>query len=200
MKKGQKTYDFILLECFKLFLEKGYKEVTIIDIEQAIGMTRGAVFYYVKDKQSLFNAVIEKFIFEKQNINNKIKYDGNDTLLQFIEKYIEGVKTTMSILTVNVPNILSAYLSLSFEALKHYENYSQKATLMLSLEKSTWQLLIENAIKSGEIKSTVSAEAVAITFQSIFYGLAHISSMDKGFDAELLHRLYINYYNALKNK
>jgi len=46
MKKDTRTLDKILWECFKLFLHKGYKEVTIPDIENAIGMTRGAVFYY----------------------------------------------------------------------------------------------------------------------------------------------------------
>ena len=91
MKKNKDTYDKILWECFKLFLQKGYKEVTIPDIENAIGMTRGAVFYYVKDKNELFRAIIDRYLLEKQNINTKIEQTEETGFLRFIIKYVEGI-------------------------------------------------------------------------------------------------------------
>ena len=162
-------------------------------------MTRGAVFYYVKDKQALFNAVIERFIFDKQNINNKIKCDVNDSLEQFIRKYLEGIKSTMDVLRqTEVKNILRAYLNLSFNALTYYERYVDKVSFILSLEQTTWTSFIDNAKAKGEIKSSLSTNVIAETFQSIFYGVSFVSAFkDKDFDVRELENLLRNYYSLL---
>lgn len=198
MKKRDRTYELILETSFNLFLEKGY-ETSITDIENATGLTRGAIFYYVKDKQELFNAVIEKFIFEKQTINNKVKFNGDDSLADFIDKYVDSVKNTQAILTPQgLKNPLGAYLGLSYTGLKHYESYSKKITFVLSMEKSIWKMFTENAISTGEIRSEVDPEIAATTFQSIFYGLTYTSSMNNGLDADQLHNVFIDYYDTLK--
>ena len=127
MKKDTRTLDKILWECFKLFLHKGYKEVTIPDIENAIGMTRGAVFYYVKDKNELFKAVIDRYVLEKQDVNNKIKHDKDSRLLQFIIDYVGSINRTRdSIQPSDTGDYLFSYLNLISSALTYYEGFKEK--------------------------------------------------------------------------
>ena len=54
MGTNNHTYDTILWECFKLFFHYGYKEVSFTDIEKAVGLTRGAIYYYFKEKNHYF--------------------------------------------------------------------------------------------------------------------------------------------------
>ena len=44
----------------KLFSQQGYKEVSIRDIAQACGMTNAALYYYFKNKEDLFLAMLQR--------------------------------------------------------------------------------------------------------------------------------------------
>jgi AcrR family transcriptional regulator len=52
--------DAILDTSAKLFSQQGYKEVSIRDIAQACGMTNAARYYHFKNKEYLFQAMLER--------------------------------------------------------------------------------------------------------------------------------------------
>lgn len=53
-----KNYNIerILEPAFKLFLMYNYESVSTAKLEEATGLTRGAIFYKYKTKESIFNA------------------------------------------------------------------------------------------------------------------------------------------------
>lgn len=200
MKKDKNTLDKILWECFKLFLQKGYKEVTIPDIENAIGMTRGAVFHYVKDKKDLFKSVIDKYILEKQNVQNKIEYNNEPGLLRFIIKYIESInKTRESFQPVSDSSgSLFSYLNLVNSALIYYDGFKEKAAHILQLDVSLWEKVIEAAMVNKEIKDNVNVSVTAKKFQCLFYGQSFLNGIIADFDSSELLEIYIDEYNLIK--
>lgn len=44
----------------KLFAEKGYDKTSMQDIVDAVGMSKGGIFYHFDSKEEIFNAVMEK--------------------------------------------------------------------------------------------------------------------------------------------
>lgn len=54
MRNGKSTKDKLLIEAFKLFTSKPYDRVTFADLEQATGLSRGAILYHIKTKENLF--------------------------------------------------------------------------------------------------------------------------------------------------
>ena len=48
MRNGKSTKDKLLIEAFKLFTSKPYDRVTFADLEQATGLSRGAILYHIK--------------------------------------------------------------------------------------------------------------------------------------------------------
>ena len=52
--------DAILDTSAKLFNQHGYKEVSIRDIAQACGLTNAALYYYFKNKDDLFLAMLQR--------------------------------------------------------------------------------------------------------------------------------------------
>lgn len=201
MKKNTETYDKILWECFKLFLQKGYKEVTIPDMEEAIGMTRGAIFYYVKDKNELFNAVIDRFLLEKQNINNKLSENQETSLLRFIISYVEGInKTRQSFLPLSEnESLLFSYMNLTHSALLYYEGFKEKALYTIELEIALWEKMIKAAKESGEIRENVNVGIIAKKFQRLFYGHSYLSGLHSRFDTSELLEIFIDEYNLIKS-
>lgn len=49
----------ILSALFLLFLKKGYETVSILDIEEACGISRGVIYHYFKSKESIFLEQLE---------------------------------------------------------------------------------------------------------------------------------------------
>lgn len=201
MKNSTETYDMILWECFKLFLQKGYKEVTIPDMEDAIGMTRGAIFYYAKDKKDLFRAVVDRFILEKQNVNNKVSHEKDTSLLRFIIVYIEGInKAQKSFGSLSqTESTLFSYMNLVNSALLYYDGFKEKAFRVLEIEISLWREVIEKAKESGEIRDNVNIDILAKKFQRLFYGHSYLSGINSSFDGAELLEIYIDEYNLIKS-
>ena len=102
-------------EAFKLFLSKPFEAVSIADIENASGMTRGAITYYAKDKLGLFYSVVKYYLVDTQNLKQKITQTEFDSLKDFIEAYVNGCQETMNRFNdvgKNVQNASRAYISL----------------------------------------------------------------------------------------
>ena len=54
--------NHILQTALKLFLEKSYKAVTFQELMEKTGFSKGAFFHYFKNKQEIFEAVIDMYI------------------------------------------------------------------------------------------------------------------------------------------
>ncbi len=57
---SNETRNQILDETFKLFLVNNWETITIEKIEHQMGRTRGAIFYFFKNKKTLFEKVIDE--------------------------------------------------------------------------------------------------------------------------------------------
>ena len=55
-----KTREAILESALDLFNEKGYSGTTLNDIANRLTLTKGAVYWHFKNKQDLFNTLIEE--------------------------------------------------------------------------------------------------------------------------------------------
>ena len=58
----KKTGEEILEQCCMLFWEKGYAQTSIKDIEHATGLQPGSVYHQFKNKEALFERVLDHYI------------------------------------------------------------------------------------------------------------------------------------------
>ncbi len=81
------TKDKILQVALNLFLQKGYKEVSLKEIVDAVGLTKGAFYHYFTGKEQLFRQIVQIFLLEG---GDKV-YEGwsKDNLKQFMVSYLE---------------------------------------------------------------------------------------------------------------
>ena len=194
------TKERILEEAFKLFLNHNFEKVSISDLEQAVGKTRGAIFYFFKNKEELFNEVIDTYMIKAQNPSVKFVVDDNLSLEQFIYQYINGINTTMSkMLSLSVVNIFKGYFSLYMQASRIYPNFTEIMTQNSVEEINLWEKVINRAIQSKEIKE-VNTKHYATLFRSCFLGLAFDRCLSYGLNTEELLVLYQNIYNPIKLK
>ncbi len=192
------TRERIIEEAFKLFLNHNFEKVSIIDLEKAVGKTRGAIFYFFKNKEELFNEVIDTYIVKIQDTSEKFHIDENISLKQFIHQYINDINTTMSkMLSLSVVNIYKGYFSLYMQASRIYPNFIEIMTRNSIEEINLWEKVIFRAVQTKEIK-TIDTRHYATIFRSCFLGLAFDRCFSYGLNTEELLAVYIDIYNQIK--
>lgn len=200
MSDKTETKKKILAGAFKLFLQKNYEKATISDIEHCIGMTRGAIFYHVRDKKELFKEVIDTYILKTHDAKNKFKYDADCSLKEFMDLYMNGIQETMSsIESFGITNLHRSYFSLIYQAVQYYPGFDELITQTFRREHELWYNVVLRAFTNKEIKQDVSVENVAKQFRYIYSGLSFESSLKEGLDITALRELYYDYYNQIKN-
>jgi len=194
------TKEQIIEEAFKLFLNNNFEKVSISDLEQAIGKTRGAIFYFFKNKEEIFIEVINTYMIEVQDPSQKFQVETNMSLEQFINMYINGINTTMSrMLSISVVNIYKQYFSLYLQASRIYPNFSEIMTQNSVKEINLWEKVIKQAIQNKEIKA-VDTRHYATLFRSCFLGLAFDRCLSYGLNTEELFGIFHTIYSQIKLK
>ena len=59
-KKSTEKFMKIVDAAAKIFREKGYKEATLEDIADEVGILKGSLYYYIDKKEDLLYAVVER--------------------------------------------------------------------------------------------------------------------------------------------
>ena len=62
----EQTIDKIITVSANLFYEKGYEKTTMQEIVNALGMSKGAIFYHFKSKEEILTAVLKKQSLSKE--------------------------------------------------------------------------------------------------------------------------------------
>lgn len=70
-----------ILECAKkLFASRGYYQTQISDIQQAAGVARGTIYQYFKNKDDIFETILENLFIEWKNALGKRPEAGSEEL------------------------------------------------------------------------------------------------------------------------
>jgi AcrR family transcriptional regulator len=191
------TKDFIIEEAFKLFLNHSYEAVSISDISNAIGFTKGALYHHFKNKEELFKSVVDKFmVLPVINVDlDKI------TLLEFIQESNNNSERFFRNLFSAGDSYASInYLAFFADTFRHYPGFSDETSRLINKEMEKSRVVIENAIESGEIRSDVDPEIIATYFLSFDFGLAGNLVRQQAFNEaiELLRKETIEFYKLLK--
>lgn len=186
---------------FKLFLTNSYDAVSISDIEQASGMTRGAISYYGKDKLGLYYNVIKHYLVDKQNLDNKMKNVEYNSFHDFVEAYIQSVQNTMNGLREvcgQITNGSRAYMSLILQICEHFQDLNEMYLVNRNNELLKWIDNLNKAIQTKEIKENIDVIATARSFMNIFYGQSFLDALSMGLNTMELRLQFQNLYNLIK--
>ena len=161
------TKEKILEEAFKLFLQKGYSEVSISVVQEELGIGRATLYYYFKSKEDLFKTVIDHYIIKYMESSLQIEPDA--TVADMIESRIRLIIAQRDILLQsNNPNLTFFNLtSIKFIALLKYEDYRKKLESFRNKTIELWKMAINNSIRNKEIKEDVNVDVLSEMFANV---------------------------------
>ncbi len=163
------TRDFIIDEAYKLFLTQSYEAVSISMISTAIGFTKGALYHHFRNKEELFRAVIDKH-FPLTSITLQ---DENISLKEYTELCIEHIHAILNeTISSNEAFTPVNFLALIADSFRHYEGFAEKKSAIIENDVEKAKVIIQNAIKRGEIRDDIDISVVAMQYLSLSIGLA----------------------------
>lgn len=138
-EKAEKTKENIRREAYLLFAAKGFKEVTMTDICEKTGLSRGGLYRYYSNTGEIFSEILSK----EYVISDRI--EKRESARAILEDMLEEIRC----------EILDKELSLSL-AIYEYANLGNEDFSIRIHEnaKRRWNSLICYGMETGEFRKT----------------------------------------------
>lgn len=152
-KRGIATKKLIKEKAYQLFAEKGFKEVTMTDVCEATGLSRGGLYCHYENTNKIFKEIVDDFMnYQNEEFSFKIK-EGLSAV-KILDDVLERYKNEM----IDSDSSLSVAI---FEYFSNRENDSEENILynqyIFSLDM--WTNLIQYGIEKEEF-NRVDIEAI----------------------------------------
>lgn len=171
------TKDKILEAAFKLFLKKGFDNVSTTDIKKEANITTGGFYHHFDSREALLVEVIDKYIFNYfnmtleriRNCEGTPKERLKAAILQIIgydSTTNEPIQLCETCEIIDYRNLHLLYLG----SLQNYDIISKRYTeFHLSLIEFIKDLIDEGKVR-GEIKEDIDSNEFSIFVQSVIDG------------------------------
>lgn len=172
--------EHIKKKAFILFLQKSFKEVTLKEIVEKSGLSKGAFYHYFPSKEKLFREIVDSFYFngmriDFDNFSKNSFYDFYHDVLKFsITKFL-GIKESLE--DTNDEDDIT-YFTLVLDAVKLFPGFKERIKEVHAQELAGWEHAVQSALDRGEIKSRMTARQIAQLFISSSDGITPPMVMD----------------------
>lgn len=160
--------DKILLKALELYMVEGYANVSITDLQAALDMGRGTLYYYFKDKDELFQEVVDMFLIKpKQRALERVRETGTipdmiEAMLYYLNQLQEFYNQVEN-KNINTSNVVTVM----YTAYSRFPELYKKARRLYEHELSLWIRAIKNSMHNGDIRGNVPIETTAHMFLHI---------------------------------
>ena len=171
------TKSRIMEESFKLFLKKGFVDVSLNEIRKASNITTGGFYYHFDSKETLLVAVIEKYIFNYFNSTIRQIRDFEGTPKEKLKTAILSIigddltinKSTKLCESSEKIDYRTLHLLL-FEGVQKYEIISKHYTEFYNNLLNFIKDVLDEGIAQGSIRRDIDSTELAIFIQTSMVG------------------------------
>lgn len=183
--KGKKTRQDIREKAYQLFAEKGFKEVTMKDICERTGLSRGGLYRHYKSTGQIFLEIVNDFS-DKQKREVLSKIEQRIPAAAILEEILSKYAAEMTDCENSIS--LAIYEFYSNPAVSKEENSVKK---QYEASKSTWLELISYGISTKEF-NPVNPESVFHVILFAYQGVrmySRLMKMDKDIPAQIVDQI-----------
>lgn len=192
----------ILEKAFNLFLTQSYDSVSMKEVQEQSGLSRGAIYHHFKSKEEIYEDVINQFLLPVFSSYSAIPESDKTSLLSTIQAAIKARQSYINQLKdVTSFKLVDFYLfKFIFQATEHSEVFREKANLQIEKEFNSWRNIIQTAMRTGEIRPDIDIDYITQWFiiSPMGLGLSSAFSNYINVNSNDLRTTYLKYYQLLK--
>lgn len=197
------TREKIIDDVFTLLLRKGYDGVSISDIQQQTGLSRGLLYHYFGNKEQL---LIESTtthclaIFDLDYESTK-SFNIGQMINYTVERFWKITVQTLQRFTSAETNVtIIDYDFLFYRVMRASQAFTVKYNQLRERERNAWQQVITNSIQNHDIRKDIDIDHCTNTFiylnDGIWMNAVHENRSDTM--VATFRDTLTNYYNLLK--
>ncbi|HIV63172.1 MAG TPA: TetR/AcrR family transcriptional regulator [Firmicutes bacterium] len=188
-KKGDRTKQIIKARALGLFARKGFKDVTMKDVCEATGLSRGGLYLHYGSTGEIFTEIVDDLMnAQRDEFGDKIArgMSAKEILLQVLERYKNEMADTQGSLSVAIYEFFGA------------GNAGRNNALLRQYRKSRemWRQLLEYGIRRGEFRPVAidaAFDLIVFSYQGVrMYGaLMDVDERTPGHIVSLIETLLL---------
>ena len=183
--RGDKTKQEIRDKAYQLFAEKGFKEVTMKDICERTGLSRGGLYRHYENTEQIFLEIVNAFSDQQKN-----------DVCEKIEKRVPAAEILEKLLTKYEKEMGDRESSLSLAICEYYSNPAvskddNSVKRQYEVSKSTWLELVRYGIGTKEF-NCADPEAVFHMLVFAYQGVrmySRLMEMDRNIPAQITNEI-----------
>ena len=184
-----------ILECAKkLFASKGYYQTQISDIQHAAGVARGTIYQYFKNKDDIFETILENLFLEWKNALDKKPDSDSDDMNNGFNFFRFKIKNIFEFFDED-PDYCNILLRIGLGLGENFDKIIRRFDIqMVGLANN----YLSAGIRQNRIKPEIDLELLsnliggAIMRTAYFYGVT--KKNNDSIDVDLLTERFVNAF------
>ena len=163
-----KTRSKLLESALDVFSEKSFSDVTLSEIAERVGMTKGALYWHFKNKSDLLSKLIGEICLDSE-MEFAEKFGEPKTLAELRDYYKKKLV---------LPSRNDKFMKINAIMLRRFEWPEDVRSYVFSLlkdqitrEKKMINDILLRSRQEGIIRQDIEADEVSSAITSVFYGL-----------------------------
>ena len=165
----------IVKKAFLQFLNRGYKACSLKTLEQATGSTKGAFYYYFKDKKEILEAGMERY-FSVMKEESGEDVERVASLREYVDLVIknkeESADASQRVFGCFILEVL--FFQLVLEVAPIFPEFRERIYTISKRRLANWERAILKAKQSGEIRATLDTSVLARNLMSVSSSMLNI--------------------------
>lgn len=199
----QSLKEEILNKAFICFLNQGYRACSLKVLEAATGLTKGAFYYYFRNKEELLKEGLERYGTALEELPEE-EFSRIGSLKEYIDVVIkEKVRRLEKLQELFHTFIVEElYFQLVLEVEDIFPAYRRRIDELSTLRFSRWESMILKAKQSGEIKAGLNTSVLARNLMSVSNSMVNIdlTNTDLRYTFSDMCMQYEQYYMLIKKQ
>ena len=189
----------IIYKALELYLLHGYENVSITDLQSALDMGRGTMYYHFKNKDEIYVEIVNRFFLRPKQEMLRLKDDIRvpemiEALLRYF-RFLEDSLMELENYNINTSNVIM----LLYTAYHRFPELYRKAYRLYATEQSLWQRALRNSMIAGEVRRDIPLQETAALFTQIKDGY-DAGQSGKQMDFAMVRKQYQLLFNLIKTK
>ena len=176
------TKENIIIAALRLFLQRGYESVSLVDVAREAGITKGGIYHYFSSKDELLQVALNYFL-DSFETRYQALLNGADSLQEVLRLlFVENV------MEVYGRNMLGGdqachidHIHFTIDIMRRFPVIQQRIHQYQITLQELLAAKIEQAAASGEIRQDVDCHALAAIIAACMNGR---KSLGKGLQQE----------------
>ncbi len=197
------TREHILFTALKLILKKGYGNITMNELVEASGLSKGAFYHYFKSKDQIYYETLEKYFFSYMasfdlTYNKALPFRSNlHQILTMFTEFASEIETM-----IGPENPMISYYNTLLESAIRSDDIRKKVSNFYELWLDSISGWIRIAQSNNEIDPNLDPEILSKHIAGLMEGVMIIYSFqkkEKNLD-KYFNEIFYQFFELIKNK